>query len=108
MPHFSLYPAMGNDTYPLQPFGHLQADAAAVDGQQAVTLHGGKRAGQRTAVDAQMVGQLLAVKGQLKLQAALLHGQRGKVGRHPLPEGVGWSVQTAAGQILILASQIVQ
>ena len=99
MSHFSLYPAIGNDTYPLQPFRLFQADAAAVDGQQAVALHGGKRAGQRTAVDAQMVGQLLAVKGQLKLQAALLHGQRGKVGRHPLPDGLGCSVQAAAGQI---------
>lgn len=58
MPHFSLYPAIGNDTYPLQPFRLFQADAAAVDGQQAVALHGGKRAGQRTAVDAQVVGQL--------------------------------------------------
>lgn len=56
MPHFSLYPAIGNDTYPLQPFRLFQADAAAVDGQQAVALHGGKRAGQRTAVDAQVVG----------------------------------------------------
>ena len=72
---------------------------AAKRALQAIALHGGKCAGQRTAVDAQVVGQLLAVKGQLKLQAALLHGQRGKVGCHPLPDGLGGSVQAAAGQI---------
>lgn len=47
-----------------------QLHLAAVEGQQALALHLGEGIAQGAAVNAQMVGQLLTVKGQVELHTA--------------------------------------
>ena len=69
-----------------------------IDHQQSILLHLAQRIAQGAAVHTKVVGQLLAVKGKRKPQAAVLPRQHREVRRDPPADRLGGGVQAALRQ----------
>ena len=66
---------------------------------QPVALHLAQLIGKCTAVNAQIICQLLAIEWNIKFSAILPCGLEGEIGEQAAADGLGGSVKDAAGEV---------
>ena len=67
--------------------------------QKPLLLHFAQLSGKGAAVYAEVVGQLLAVKGDSKIMALVSGRLEGKVGKKTPADGFGGCMENPAGQV---------
>lgn len=79
----------------------LQAKMIFIHRQEAVLLHFTQFVGKSTAIDAQVIRQLLPVERNGEIQAFVPRGLIGQVGNQAPPDGLGRGMENPAGQIQV-------